>query len=137
MKLCYSFFRFEEAPLIQAEGQTSGKKIYLGGVVKRKEDRSEIESGEKGIRAFSIASGDTSVLFKQPKYILNKMALFIQLCVISPYHLPTTLGRNNYLNTSCTGCVYYPHYRQSRLLLINLPLRAVHRCNPPLAPLKL
>jgi hypothetical protein len=115
----------------------------LGSVVKRKEDKSEIESGKKGIRAFSIASGDTSVLFKPPKYILNKMALLIQLSVISPYHLPTTLGRNNYLTTSCTGCVYYlvhvisSIYRQSRLLPINLPLRAAHRCNLPPAPLKL
>jgi hypothetical protein len=81
--------------------------LYLGSVFKRKEDRSEIESGKKGIRMLSRASSTTSVLLKPPKHILNKMALLIQLCVISPYHLPTTLGRNNYLNTFCTGCVYY------------------------------
>jgi hypothetical protein len=78
-------------------------RYALGSVVKRKEDKSEIERGKKGIRAFSIPSGDTSPLFKPPKYMLNKMALLIQLCVISPYHLPTTLGRNNYRNASGTG----------------------------------
>jgi hypothetical protein len=57
----------------------------LGSVVKRKEDRSEIESGKKGIRAFSIPSSNTSPLFKPPKYTLNEMALLIQLCVISPH----------------------------------------------------
>jgi hypothetical protein len=79
----------------------------LGSVVKRKEDRSEIESGKKGIRALSIPGSNTSPLFKPPKYMLNTMALLIRLSVISPYHLPATLGRNNYLTTSRTGCVYY------------------------------
>jgi hypothetical protein len=92
---------------------------------KDKEDRSEIESGKKGIRALSIASGDTSPLLKPPKYMLYKMALLILLFVISPYHLPTTLGRNNYPLLANKTFTDTP------------ALRAAHTRNPPLAPLKL